>query len=104
MADNKLDEMISLAELLATLRKELDDAAKAGEGSDTRFRFNEIELELQVVTAKGGKGGGGVKFWVYNANAEVNASEARTQRLNLKFTPEDAATGGPRKVSAGFTR
>ncbi|WP_420887095.1 trypco2 family protein [Candidatus Competibacter phosphatis] len=40
-----------------------------------------------MVTTKGGKGGGGVKFWVYNAEAEVNASHAKTQKLKLKLKP-----------------
>jgi len=104
MAGDTLDEMISLADLLGTLRKELDDAGKQGAGSDTRFRFGEVELELQVVTTKGGEAGGGVKFWVYNANAKLHAAQATTQRLTLKFTPEDASTGEPRKVSGGYSR
>jgi hypothetical protein len=104
MADNKLDEMISLADLLGTLRKELDEAGRQGTGSDTKFRFDEVELELQVVTTKGGKGGGGVKFWVYNASAEVSAGEARTQRLTLKFTPVSAESGELVQVSDSATK
>jgi len=104
MADDNLVDKISLAELLGTLRKELDDAGRQGAGSDTRFRFGEVELELQVVTTKEGSVGGGVKFWVYNAEAKANLGEATTQRLTLKFTPEDASTGEPRKVSGGYSR
>ena len=49
---------------------------------------------------KSGKALAGVKFWVYNANAEVSATEAKTQRLTLKFTPVSATTGKPLQTAA----
>ena len=69
-------ENIELSEMLGQLRKELQAAKLQGAGSDLKFQIEDIEIELQIVTTKGGKGGGGVKFWVYNAKAEVNASQA----------------------------
>jgi len=99
MAALDLQDMIPLADILATLRTELDIAGRQGGQSDTKFRFNEVELELQVVTEKGAKGGGGVKFWVYNASGEVNANQANTQRLTLKFTPVSAQSGDNLLVS-----
>jgi len=104
MADNQLENMTPLSDLLDTLRQELDKAAKQGSGSDTKFRFNEVEMELQVVTTNGGEVGAGVKFWVYNAEAKINASEVSTQRLTLKFTPVSAATGEDITVSESATK
>ena len=80
-------DMIPLSEMLAELRKELLEAKWEGQSSDLKFLIEDIEIELQIVTTKGGKGGGGVKFWVYNAEAEVNASQAQTQKLKLKLKP-----------------
>lgn len=81
-------DKIPLSETLAELRKELLEAQWEGQGSDLKFLIEDIEIELQVVTTKGGKGGGGVKFWVYNAEAEVNTSHAKTQKLKLKLKPK----------------
>ena len=70
-----------------------------GAGSDLKFQIEDIEIELQIGTTKGGKGGGGVKFWVYNAEAEVNASQAKTQKLKLKLKPVEGPNKEPVKVS-----
>jgi hypothetical protein len=80
-------ENIELSEMLGQLREELLKARGQSERLDLKFQIEDIEIELQIGTTKGGKGGGGVKFWVYNAEAEVNASQAKTQKLKLKLKP-----------------
>ena len=92
-------ENIELSEMIGQLREELLKARGKSEGSELKFQVEDIEIELQVVTTKGGKGGGGVKFWVYNAEAEVNASRANTQKLKLKLKPVVGPNEEPVKVS-----
>lgn len=92
-------ENIELSEMLGQLREELLKARGQSEGSELKFQVGDIEIELQVVTTKGGKGGGGVKFWVYNAEAEVNASRANTQTLKLKLKPRVGSNKEPLEVS-----
>lgn len=78
-------DKIPLSEMLAELRKELLKAQ--GEEEALKFRIEDIEIELQVGTTKEGQGKGSVKFWVYNAEAGVAASQAKTQKLKLKLKP-----------------
>ena len=84
--------------MLAQLRKELLVAERAGKGSALRFLVDEVEIELQLATTSEDGAGGGVKFWVFNAEAKVNASEANTQKLKLKLKPV-GPDGQPVKVS-----
>ena len=77
---------ITLSEMLIELREEL---LKAAESKDERLKLliEQVEIELQVVTEKKAGGGGGVKFWVYNADAKVEAGEAKTQKFKLTLKP-----------------
>ena len=81
-------DKIPLSEMLAELRKELLEAKLEGQGSDLKFLIEDIEIELQIATTKEAGVDGGVKFWVYNAEAKVDISEARTQKLKLKLKPK----------------
>jgi len=91
-------DKIPLSEMLGQLRNELVQAQGAAEGSDLKLLIEDVEVQLHVATTKGGKGGGGVKFWVYNAEAEVNASEAKTQRITLKLKAVRAEDDSPYNV------
>ncbi len=77
---------IALSEMLIELREEL---LKAAESKDARLKLlvEEVEIELQVTTEKKAGGGGGVKFWVYNADAKVEAGDAKTQKFKLTLKP-----------------
>jgi hypothetical protein len=76
---------IPLSKMLAELRNELLRAQAEGKDSELKFQVDDIEVELQVVTTQGDTEGASVKFWVFNADAKINASEATTQKLKLKL-------------------
>jgi hypothetical protein len=88
-------QKIELAEMIADLRVELLKARGQGAESELRFEIADLELEVQIAVTKGAKGGGGVKFWVYNADAEVNASEAKTHKLKIRLKPLNATDRSP---------
>lgn len=81
---------ISLAEMLSDLRAELIQAQGEGAGKDVRFRIDDIELEVAMTTSKKANAKGGVKFWVYNAEAGVSGDEGTAHKLKLKLK-----AGGP---------
>lgn len=90
---------IALAEMLSDLRAELLKARSDASESELRFEIADVELEVQLSVTKGAEGGGGVKFWVYNAEAQVSANEAKTHKLKLRLKPLNAADRSPFDVS-----
>ena len=90
-------DKIPLSEMLAQLREDLLKTQQEGKGSDLKFQIEDIEIELQLATTKVDGVGGGVKFWVFNADAKIDTSEARTQKLKLKLKPKTST--GPLEVS-----
>ena len=43
-------------------------------------------MELEFGVTREVSAGGGVKFWVYNAEGEVGKASSHTQRLRLKLS------------------
>lgn len=90
---------IRLAEMIKTLRSELQEAQDSVAGESIRFVAEKVELELQVALSQTGKGGGGIKFWVVSADGGYETSTTSTHTFKLTLTPVDAATGG--RVAVG---
>lgn len=91
---------IELAEMLAELRAQLLTAQGEGAGRDLKFEVTEVELEVQIEATKKADGKGGVKFWVYSAEAGVGGSEGMTQRLKLKLRPTGAGGEAPLRIGS----
>lgn len=81
---------IALAEMIRSLRDELQQAQEEGQGKGLRFTVGEVELELQVTVTKEGEGSAGVKFWVYDAAIKGKVAEQAVQKIKLKLTPVGA--------------
>ncbi|MDT4331335.1 trypco2 family protein [Methylomonas sp. MED-D] len=92
-------EQIPLADMLIDLRAELDKAQREGDGKKLRFRVESIDLELQVTVTKSAEAGGGVKFWVVNADGKAKRDKGTVQKLHLKLNPVEVdADGNERPV------
>ncbi|MBF0603177.1 MAG: hypothetical protein HQL07_05720 [Nitrospirae bacterium] len=78
---------IALAEMISSLRSELQQAQDEGKDKELRFAVGDVELELQVTVTKEGTVGGGVKFWVYEANAGGKVAEQMVQKIKIKLAP-----------------
>ena len=91
---------IELAEMLAELRAQLSAARGEGEGQDLKLEVSEVELEVEVETTREAQGKGGVKFWVYDAEASAKGTQGRTHRLKLRLKPTGPQGEGPVRISA----
>jgi hypothetical protein len=85
---------IGLAEMLKTLRSELLDVQADGVDSDLKLLVVAAEIELKVVVTRKGEVGGGVKFWVYNAEAKGSLGDETTQTIRLNLRPVAAGDDG----------
>jgi hypothetical protein len=86
---------LSLAEVIADLRKELERAIEQGAEKKLRFEAGVIEVELSVQVEA--KAEGGVKFWVVNLGASADASQTHKLKIPLKPVSADGKpvlTGG----------
>lgn len=84
---------VPLAEMIETLRQELQEARARGEGKNIGFEFDKVELELNVAITRKAKGQGGVAFWVIKADASVEGSQAATHSFKLTLKPIDRSGG-----------
>lgn len=76
-----------LASVIAQLRQQLQEAIAEGKDEDLRFKVQEIEVELKCSLKSEDGVGGGVKFWVINADAKTAVSEENVQTVKLKLLP-----------------
>jgi len=81
---------IRLADVITSLRSELDRARAASEGHETRFVVESVDIQVEVALEKSGQANGGVEFWVVSLGAEGSRTTRQTTTLNLHLTVESA--------------
>ena len=91
-------DKFELPNVLLALRNELEQAQFNAEKAKLKFSLEEIELEVQVTVSAEAEAKGGVKFWVYEADASGKVSKETVHTVRLKMKPEQAS-GEPLKVS-----
>lgn len=95
-------DKIPLADMLIELRRELEEARRAGERQDLRFRVESIEIELKVTVTKSAVAGAGFKFWVINGDAKGQIATESLQTLRLTLDPcviDAAGNAAPLDIS-----
>lgn len=90
---------IGLAEMIASLRRELQTALAAGQVEAVRFDVDKIELELKVGLSRKQGADAGVAFWVLKAGARIDASQDTMHTFKLSLTP--VLEGGAARLRVG---
>jgi len=88
---------IKLAEALAALRHELNQAKLDGADEEIRFRLGPITLELKVgvETSTSASGKVGLDWILASFKGEVKAGSETTQTIKLTLEPIIGETPGP---------
>lgn len=94
--------MIELAELVAQLRAELDEARRAGANEDLRFELGPVELEVSVAVTRAGEAGAKIRFWVVEFGAEGSVSSASSHRFKLTLQPRLTAESAESEPEMSF--
>lgn len=84
---------IELTKAVAVVRNELLEAAAAGAGEDLTFQVGPVELEFTVELRADAKVKAGFKAWVVSGDVEAGMARARTHRVKLTLTPQQAGGG-----------
>ncbi|MFD9903764.1 trypco2 family protein [Streptomyces sp. NPDC059063] len=93
---------VPLAEAIARLRRELQDAIAAGQGEQLKFELDAVVLELEVALSTGAGAGAKAGFWsVLTAEATADHRRGSTHRLTLTLTPRLADAPDGRRVQVG---
>jgi hypothetical protein len=85
---------IELADLLTSLRSEINRARLDATGQDVRFRVNAINLEIHVAVEKSAEADAGVRFWVVSVGGKAGGKSGQTHVVKLSLAAE-TETGGP---------
>jgi hypothetical protein len=86
---------LSLVEVIADLRRELEQAIEQAAEQKLRFEAGVIEVELSVQIEA--TGNAGIKFWVVGVGAAAGQSRTHTIKIPLKPVTADGRpvlTGG----------
>ena len=87
------EDYLDLADAIDTLRVQLTEAQRRGQGSELRFVLGEITAEFEIELVRAKNGGGALKFGVVEADARRERSARSTQRLTLRLNPEQWGGG-----------
>jgi hypothetical protein len=91
-AQQAQDSEIELADMIETLRQELETAQMRGMQRTVAFGVEKVELELKVALSQKVKGGGGIKFWVVSAEGSAEGTRESTHNFKITLLPLDAET------------
>ncbi|TNE49597.1 MAG: hypothetical protein EP343_11090 [Deltaproteobacteria bacterium] len=85
---NKTQQLtIPLAEMIHTLRLELQDSMEAAKEAPLQLKLESVELELKVQITQESEAHGGLKFWVLSAGGKEKAQEQNVHTFKLKMQP-----------------
>jgi len=94
---------IGLAEMIESLRQELQTSLEAGKNKTVVFDVDKVELELKIAVSRKAKAEGGVAFWVVKAGANVEAGRDATHTFKLTLSPMDAEKAARLRVGSSTT-
>jgi Trypsin-co-occurring domain 2 len=85
------DGFVPLGEAIKALRSELLQAMADASDEELRFALGPVELEFKLTTTTEASAGGGVRFWLINADAKGARAHEDAHTLRVTLTPVHAS-------------
>jgi Trypsin-co-occurring domain 2 len=98
--ERQLGQQIGLAEMIETLRGELESAQKHGAERPVAFCIDKVDLELKIQMSRNVGGNVGIKFWVITAGGTAGGGNETIHNFKLTLSPLDAKTKQQLKVKS----
>jgi hypothetical protein len=92
------EEWIGLADAIAALRRELNDAMKLGRKEHLRFGLGPVEMEFLLDVTREGSGEAGIRFGVVTVGGKGGITSGSSHRVKLQLHPHDSS-GRPAQIS-----
>jgi hypothetical protein len=91
---------VSLADAIASLRKEIQSASRRAQTLDPkdRYKIAEAQIELTVVADDSAEGSAELGWWVLKAKAGISAKESVSHKVMLKLQIGDVEVGAGRNT------
>ncbi len=99
-------ESVELSEAIGVVREQLIKAQKAGRTSeaanDLIFAVGKVTVEFTGEVSKTVGAGGGIRFWVVNADAKGERGSGASQKVTVELIPQ-SPDGASYQVSDGMS-
>ncbi|MFE2997230.1 trypco2 family protein [Nocardia sp. NPDC059246] len=82
------DDPVGLAEAIASVRAELEQARRGGEGREIQFRVGEVNLDFQVEVSREAGAEAGVKVWVVTAGVKGKVADRHSHTVRVTLVPQ----------------
>ncbi|NJP42218.1 trypco2 family protein [Actinacidiphila epipremni] len=82
---------VGLAEVIAQIRGELEQARTAAEGERIGFTVEKVSLEFTVQVHRTGRAGGGLRIGVVTAELGGTVDRGTTHRVQVELEPHEAS-------------
>jgi hypothetical protein len=86
------DGFVPLGAAIKALRSELLQAMADAKDEELRFALGPVELEFKLTVTAEASAGGGVRFWLLNAEAHGARAREDAHTLRVTLTPVHAST------------
>ncbi|MEU3920093.1 trypco2 family protein [Streptomyces sp. NPDC029004] len=90
---SELSPRIDLTQAVQAVRDQLMAATELGRHEPLRFEVGEIHMEFTVELRYDAHVQGGVKAWVFSAEADAGGEKAHTHKVSFTLKPKDAGSG-----------